>query len=679
MSIAVTLYRQRFWLVVLLGVVTLGLLFFQLPSSNDAFVPPTGSAPDHNGHLTQQPGKLLEQHINNLGFSNNEAEYFVQHTLQKHRVVVFSKTSCPEALAAKAVLEKYRRQHGLSDYFVVEVDLQEEPEHVKQALIKMHGRSTFPSVFLDGVPVGGNDDIQRLEKLENLGPMLSQKGLLRDSIDDIASTFITETVNNNTVAVFTTKTAVDKETMEVFAELQKVYNFTLTKVVIDEKPHNFFAMRQRLFKMSGKQNFPLTYMFRTAWGGQPGDIPYFKKHGDLVESFQKNRVPLLGTPEAEKEEPVKPNPAVDGFPEATTLQGREFVDAFVKKFDVAVLGKNAILHSRALWDLLHQYELNYGLKFKWIDVDQRNDEKEIQKALKDTSGRDNFPNLFVNGVSLGGSDEVYAKNVAGELRDFFVVSGIIENAKVTEHEQVVRDKVKDEITKTPLMVYVRSFDSDSLKVKAIIDGYKELYQLDYGYVKVEEQADSTEYMLALKDLYGVTSLPAIFVNGKEVGGLAGLRVMYDAGTLKEELVNAKVIAQDEYDREKAKMSNLIKDMKEADVKEDPSWTPEEKKVRQLIKRNRVMVFSKTTCSFSRRAKTLLGQYRDQRGLEYEVLEADLESNVAAVKAALVSVSGRSTFPNIFVDGKSIGGSDELLEKHVKGDLEELFQKKNLIV
>ncbi|KAJ1952232.1 hypothetical protein EC988_003663 [Linderina pennispora] len=677
MSIAVTLYRQRFWLIVLLGVVTLGLLFFQLPSSSDAFVPasPVPTSPSH----PVQPGRLLEQHIDNLGFSNNEAEYFVQLTLQKHRLVMFSKTTCPEARMAKAVLEKYRQQHGLTDYFVVEVDLQEDPERVKQALTTMHGRSTFPSVFIDGVSVGGNDDIQRLEKLENLGPMLSHKGLLRDSVEDTASTFLVETLNNNTVVVFTTRTAVDKETLEVFAEMQKTYNFTLAKVAIDEKPHNFFAMRQRLFKMSGKQNFPLTYMFRTAWGGQPGDIPYFKKHGDLVKTFQSHNVPLLGAPEPVEEKEVQPNPAVAGFPEATQLQGREFVDAYIKRFDVAVIGKNAIVHSRALWDLLHQFQLNYGLEFKWLDVDYRNDEEEIKQALKDISGHDSFPIMFVNGSPIGDSDEVYAKHVAGELRDYFVVSGLIEKAKVTQHEEGVKLRVKDEVTRTPLMVYVRSFDNDSLKVKAIIDGYKELYQLEYGYVKVEEQADAAEFMLALKDLYGATTLPAIFVNGKEVGGLAGLRGMYDSGALKEELVKGKAIAQDEFDQEQADMSSIAKEIEEAENDENPDWTPEEKKVHQLIKRNRVMVFSKTTCPYSRKAKMLLGEYRDQRGLVYEVLEADLESDITAVKAALLSVSGRNTFPNIFVDGKSIGGSDELYDQHAKGELEELLRRKSLIV
>ncbi|ORX64641.1 thioredoxin-like protein, partial [Linderina pennispora] len=84
----------------------------------------------------------------------------------------------------------------------------------------------------------------------------------------------------------------------------------------------------------------------------------------------------------------------------------------------------------------------------------------------------------------------------------------------------------------------------------------------------------------------------------------------------------------------------------------------------------LVMFSKTTCPEARMAKAVLEKYRQQHGLtDYFVA---LESDITAVKAALLSVSGRNTFPNIFVDGKSIGGSDELYDQHAKGELEELL-------
>ncbi|KAJ2783597.1 hypothetical protein GGI15_002533 [Coemansia interrupta] len=87
----------------------------------------------------------------------------------------------------------------------------------------------------------------------------------------------------------------------------------------------------------------------------------------------------------------------------------------------------------------------------------------------------------------------------------------------------------------------------------------------------------------------------------------------------------------------------------------------------------------TYCPYSRRAKQLLSEYHDGRGLDYTVLEADLESDPMAIKAALGSLSGHSTFPNIFVDGKSIGGSDDLARMHRSGELAVLLKDRSLIV
>ncbi|KAJ2780820.1 hypothetical protein H4R18_003236 [Coemansia javaensis] len=104
----------------------------------------------------------------------------------------------------------------------------------------------------------------------------------------------------------------------------------------------------------------------------------------------------------------------------------------------------------------------------------------------------------------------------------------------------------------------------------------------------------------------------------------------------------------------------------------------EQKVRRFIGRSRVMVFSKTYCPYSRRAKELLAQYRSERGLQFDVLEADLEADPAAVKAALAAISGQSTFPNVFVDGLSVGGSDDLARMHASGELAALFLERRLI-
>ena len=50
-----------------------------------------------------------------------------------------------------------------------------------------------------------------------------------------------------------------------------------------------------------------------------------------------------------------------------------------------------------------------------------------------------------------------------------------------------------------------------------------------------------------------------------------------------------------------------------------------------------------------------------------------------VKALLTRLTGRSTFPNVILHGKSIGGSDDITAIHNDGQLRQLFENAGLTV
>jgi glutaredoxin-related protein len=58
--------------------------------------------------------------------------------------------------------------------------------------------------------------------------------------------------------------------------------------------------------------------------------------------------------------------------------------------------------------------------------------------------------------------------------------------------------------------------------------------------------------------------------------------------------------------------------------------------------------------------------------QYSVLEVDLQSDQMGIKQALFNLSQRSTFPNIFVNGVSIGGSDNVAMLANEGRLAEVM-------
>ena len=65
----------------------------------------------------------------------------------------------------------------------------------------------------------------------------------------------------------------------------------------------------------------------------------------------------------------------------------------------------------------------------------------------------------------------------------------------------------------------------------------------------------------------------------------------------------------------------------------------------------ITIFSKPTCPFCKKAKALL----HEKGLSFEELEVGKEVNLTTLKA----LSDADTVPQIFIDGKLIGGSDDL--------------------
>lgn len=82
---------------------------------------------------------------------------------------------------------------------------------------------------------------------------------------------------------------------------------------------------------------------------------------------------------------------------------------------------------------------------------------------------------------------------------------------------------------------------------------------------------------------------------------------------------------------------------------------------------RVEIYSKFTCPYCARAKRLL----EEKGAAYE--EYELNSTPGKRDEMLERSNGRHTVPQIFIDGRHIGGSDDLVELDRRGELDGLLQ------
>jgi len=84
----------------------------------------------------------------------------------------------------------------------------------------------------------------------------------------------------------------------------------------------------------------------------------------------------------------------------------------------------------------------------------------------------------------------------------------------------------------------------------------------------------------------------------------------------------------------------------------------------------VIVFSKTYCPYSKKAKELLASY--DISPPAKIVEVDLREDNESLKIILQRLTNHGTFPNIFIAGRSIGGSDDLQRLHESNDLVSLL-------
>ncbi|KKP03262.1 glutaredoxin 3 [Trichoderma harzianum] len=86
-------------------------------------------------------------------------------------IVVFSKTWCPYCKATKAKLNELKAQ-----YEVVELDNRNDGDDLQDALLEISGQRSVPNIFFAQQHVGGNSDLQELDKRGVLKSRLEEAG-----------------------------------------------------------------------------------------------------------------------------------------------------------------------------------------------------------------------------------------------------------------------------------------------------------------------------------------------------------------------------------------------------------------------------------------------------------------------------------------------------------------------
>jgi len=80
----------------------------------------------------------------------------------------------------------------------------------------------------------------------------------------------------------------------------------------------------------------------------------------------------------------------------------------------------------------------------------------------------------------------------------------------------------------------------------------------------------------------------------------------------------------------------------------------------------VEIYTKATCGFCTRAKRML----DMKKVEYR--EIPIDRGGAPREEMIQRAGGRSTVPQIFIDGRHVGGCDDLMALEYDGKLDAML-------
>ena len=96
-------------------------------------------------------------------------------------------------------------------------------------------------------------------------------------------------------------------------------------------------------------------------------------------------------------------------------------------------------------------------------------------------------------------------------------------------------------------------------------------------------------------------------------------------------------------------------------------------VKDQIKMNPVLVYSKGYCPYCIRAKNTLTNLK----VDFKFFEIDAVKEGNEISQALLHLTKQDTVPNIFIAGNHIGGSSELLEGLKSGKIQELLKENKI--
>ncbi|CAK8997363.1 Monothiol glutaredoxin-S17 (AtGrxS17), partial [Durusdinium trenchii] len=299
--------------------------------------------------------------------------------------------------------------------------------------------------------------------------------------------------------------------------------------------------------------------------------------------------------------------------------------------------------SRAIVEILNKHDV----RFASFDILQDN---EVREGLKTFANHSTYPQLWIGGQLVGGLDTVkeLAEANNGEALKAALARNVVAPrsapsrppqapaAAANAGPVVVDDAYLKSLTASaPVMLFMKGSPTApqcgfSAKMVDLLGKHK----IEFSTFDILQNEDVRQ---KLKTFANWPTFPQLYVNGSLVGGLDIVQEMAEEGDLVDELGVETL----------------------------------EQRLQKLVKKAPVMLFMKGTpetprCGFSREIVGIL----QAEGTTFETFDI-LEDN--AVRQGLKEFSKWPTFPQLYVDGKLVGGLDIVRELKEEDELADVLR------
>mmetsp|Transcript_1227 Transcript_1227/g.1445 ORF Transcript_1227/g.1445 Transcript_1227/m.1445 type:complete len:328 (-) Transcript_1227:543-1526(-) len=296
--------------------------------------------------------------------------------------------------------------------------------------------------------------------------------------------------------------------------------------------------------------------------------------------------------------------------------------------------------SRAMIEILN----SESIAFASFDILGDND---VRESLKVYSNWKTYPQLYVNGKLFGGLDslkDLQAKgSVAQELEKIKAAATSALPASVISPSPPASPAVTNEylgklLNSAPVMLFMKGNPGEPrCGFSAKIVGILEKEGISFKSFDILTNEDVRQ---GLKKYSNWPTYPQLYVNGKLVGGLDIVQDMAEDGDLADQLG--------------------IESLNE--------------RLKKLIESSPVMLFMKGNpneprCGFSRTIVQIL----QEEGIKFSTFDILEDEDV---RQGLKTYSNWPTFPQLYVDGKLLGGLDIVRELQEDGELLDSIGHKN---